>query len=450
MDKASILPKRLFSFILCGTVVLTLALMWRCKVNTQQHFQHSDLFLSYKRYNSKTPFISKENNYTGGYDNVLTWKRFMFETKKQGKILTHAIYFTNAVYDVREESVRIDVIESRRGAKLLQMQCRLYQSSVDHNPVDVSAKRALKKVWKLTGPIDGVWYDTMRYSCRVPNPNIHYQYISLVASCQCDSNDTSSPQRNASFYLGMQEWVIKNGRAEISYRFAISYPPAPATHEHEFGICVSVSHGLLTDNNVHGLIEWFEFYKMFGVTEINIYNGTLWMEPRSKRVLKHYIESGLLKLHDLNPPMSFKRSEEYFASMSTRVVSLHDCLYRALNRYRFMIVVDLDEIIIPYKHKNYHDLMMFIQKKHHVDLMKKNPNFVSKYFYRVLPRYKIESELSVTLQYRNFVDLRFTPKSIYNPRACHELNVHWCGPRPRWTVPVNLGMVHHTDTTVKT
>ena len=286
----------------------------------------------------------------------------------------------------------------------------------------------------------------MRYTCEVLNPENRYQYVSLVASYRRGSIDSNSLRHTAtaSTGLGMQKWVMKNGRAEISYKLAISYPEAPATPEHEFGICISVSHGMLTDNNVHGLIEWFEFYKMFGVTEINIYNGTLWMEPRSERVLKHYIDSGLLKLHDLNPPMPFKRSEQYFASLSVRLIGLHDCLYRALNRYRFMIVVDLDEILVPYKHKNYHDLMMFIQKKHRVNLMKRNPNFSPKYFYRVLPRYKNESSLSVALQYRNAARIRMaTPKSIYNPRACHDLNEHWCMPRPRWTVPVKLGTVHH-------
>ena len=175
MDMTFAARKCLLSFIVL-TVVLALTLIGLDTLNTQQQFQELDTVLSYRRQNSRISKVKVIRNFTGGYDDKLTWKRFLFETTIRGETLKHALYFTTAVYDVRAETVRIEAVESRREAGLVQVHCRLYQSSIDNIPVDVSAEKERKRVWKMNAQVSGVWYDTVRYTCRVPNPDIHYQY----------------------------------------------------------------------------------------------------------------------------------------------------------------------------------------------------------------------------------------------------------------------------------
>lgn len=77
----------------------------------------------------------------------------------------------------------------------------------------------------------------------------------------------------------------------------------------------------------------------------------------------------------LNPSRGWLHSEHggdvhYFGQLTT----LNECIYRSMERSRYVLLNDIDEIIMPYQHKDLMSLMNTLQNQ--------NPNvtFFSKHF----------------------------------------------------------------------
>ena len=186
------------------------------------------------------------------------------------------------------------------------------------------------------------------------------------------------------------------------------------------------------------MTEWFEFNKLLGVTEIHLYNVTLTAEPTMQRLLDHYASSALLKMHTMPPPMNYTSADGVKDPAKTCItIGLQDCLYRNLHRFKYLVVVDVDEVILPYKETNYHDMMTRLVSEHKSD---KSFQFVAKNFCRTFPPDLTQPNVSVALR-QTQVAPSSTAKSIHNPRRCFDLTVHHCGELVK--LREAEGTVHH-------
>ncbi|XP_074517807.1 uncharacterized protein LOC141784020 [Sebastes fasciatus] len=67
----------------------------------------------------------------------------------------------------------------------------------------------------------------------------------------------------------------------------------------------------------------------------------------------------------LNPSRGWRFSEHggdvhYFGQLAT----LNECIYRSMDRSRYVLLNDIDEIIMPYQHNNLMSLMDMLQQQH--------------------------------------------------------------------------------------
>lgn len=145
-------------------------------------------------------------------------------------------------------------------------------------------------------------------------------------------------------------------------------PKHGKTKKKDFGVCVK---GLLfprEDLSVR-LAEWIEMIQLVGGDKVYLY--TLQAHQNITKVLSYYEEKEMVsnRMTTLaggrpNQPslqylyvtkmINYKRLDE--------ILLYNDCFYRNMYKYRHIAFFDIDEIIIPVKHKNWKDMMEEFQK----------------------------------------------------------------------------------------
>ncbi|XP_076013797.1 beta-1,4-galactosyltransferase galt-1-like [Genypterus blacodes] len=134
-----------------------------------------------------------------------------------------------------------------------------------------------------------------------------------------------------------------------------------------FTVCISSLFG--DYNNVLQVAQTLEMYRLLGVNRVVIYNTSC--GPELDRLLRGYSQEGFVEIvpwpidHHLKPSHGWSFSEHggelhYFGQLTT----LNECTYRNMERSRYVLLNDIDEIIMPYKHNNLMSLMDELQLQH--------------------------------------------------------------------------------------
>ncbi|KAL1269692.1 hypothetical protein QQF64_031981 [Cirrhinus molitorella] len=136
------------------------------------------------------------------------------------------------------------------------------------------------------------------------------------------------------------------------------------TFKFNFTICIS---NLFGDyNNVMQFAQTMELYKLLGVQHVVVYKTSCGQDL--EKLLKHYETEGILEIVSwpidqfLNPSRGWnikrhKRDIQYFSQL----VTLNECIYRHMYKSKYILLNDIHEIIMPYKHTNLPSLMEDLQ-----------------------------------------------------------------------------------------
>ncbi|XP_044023273.1 glycosyltransferase family 92 protein F13G3.3-like isoform X2 [Siniperca chuatsi] len=134
-----------------------------------------------------------------------------------------------------------------------------------------------------------------------------------------------------------------------------------------FTVCVS---NLFGDyNNVLQFAQTLEMYRLLGVDRVVIYNTSCGSDL--DRLLQSYSKEGFVEMvpwpihQHLNPSRGWLFSQSggdvhYFGQLTT----LNECIYRSMDRSRYVLLNDIDEIIMPYQHNDLMSLMNMLQQQH--------------------------------------------------------------------------------------
>ncbi|XP_016387116.1 uncharacterized protein LOC107723116 [Sinocyclocheilus rhinocerous] len=151
--------------------------------------------------------------------------------------------------------------------------------------------------------------------------------------------------------LKMEYLPIKNKVVQETFKF-------------NFTVCIS---NLFGDyNNVLQFAQSMEMYKLLGVQHVVIYKTSC--GPDLEKLLKHYETEGMLEIvpwpidQFLNPSSGWnikihKGDIHYYGQL----VTLNECIYRHMYQSKYVLLNDIDEIIMPYKHANLPSLMEDLQ-----------------------------------------------------------------------------------------
>lgn len=121
----------------------------------------------------------------------------------------------------------------------------------------------------------------------------------------------------------------------------------------EFAVCVKGLDFLNEDLSVR-MVEWIETLHYLGAEKIFLYE--LEVHPNITKVLNYYQEKGLVDVTPLTLP-GYQPNipgliHMYFKSKITNkrqneLIPYNDCLYKNMYRYRYIAVLDIDEVIMP-------------------------------------------------------------------------------------------------------
>ena len=279
------------------------------------------------------------------------------------------------------------------------------------------------------------------------------QYDQLLVTCSLGSG-TTRPTNLSLIWL--------NPCIQPTNNIKIQYPEKKDFNEskHEFGICVPVTFWYV---DPYRIMEWVEMHKLFGVTEINV--CYVHLSNITMATLEYYQNEGIVKLFNLPSVPLYEHNRNGVKIGSP--IGLNDCMLKNMYSYKWVLVIDFDEIILPRnesKLTNYSHLVSRIEE----DMLKSvrimypisyafrnsyfwigcnnsDPTISNTYFFKYFQREKAS----------NFL---YTTKSFTNPRFCLSLFNHYCytpylmsqmnkirlGPKS-WIhdVPQSLGLLHH-------
>uniref|UniRef100_A0A3B3C0M1 Glycosyltransferase family 92 protein n=1 Tax=Oryzias melastigma TaxID=30732 RepID=A0A3B3C0M1_ORYME len=203
-----------------------------------------------------------------------------------------------------------------------------------------------------------------------------------------------------------------------------------------FTVCISNLYG--DYNNVLQFAQTLEMYKLLGVNRVVIYKTSC--GPELDRLLRIYSQEGFVEMVPwpinkyLNPSRGWNFAEhggdlQYFG----QIVTLNECIYRSMERSRYVLLNDIDEIIMPYKHDNLNALMDSLQPRHSnvAQFLIENHIFPKKYFEPSgrfhLPQWRNVPGINILEHiYREDPDRKiYHPhKMIVQPRLVEQTSVH--------------------------
>uniref|UniRef100_A0A131YJ70 Glycosyltransferase family 92 protein n=1 Tax=Rhipicephalus appendiculatus TaxID=34631 RepID=A0A131YJ70_RHIAP len=144
----------------------------------------------------------------------------------------------------------------------------------------------------------------------------------------------------------------------------------------DFAVCVKGLDFLKDDLSVR-LIEWIELLNILGAKKIFLYE--LEIHPNISKTLQYYQQKGLVELTPITLPggqPNLPGLRHNFLSMKlthkrqNELIPYNDCLYRNLYSYEYIVLLDIDEVVMPVQHHTWKELMndvvpMALQQKNY-------------------------------------------------------------------------------------
>ncbi|XP_072263092.1 uncharacterized protein [Pyxicephalus adspersus] len=186
----------------------------------------------------------------------------------------------------------------------------------------------------------GFPYGTADLLCSEP-PGCVYMYMSFFSP---DSTDTNQ-----------------------NFLFLVENNP-PQQISSNFRVCISTLYG--NYSNVLQMVQSIEMYKILGASTVTIYNTSC--APDVDKVLRHYIHEGTVDVvpWPIDRYLQTSNKWRFVKGLTSQIgyfgqtAALNDCIYRNMFKSKFVLLNDIDEIILPVKDWDWPSLMKNLQNKY--------------------------------------------------------------------------------------
>ena len=288
------------------------------------------------------------------------------------------LYLFSAYLDNRRRQklgslIRIIAMIKKRGKQSLDARnyCLIW-TDISKDPVISDAPLVSLKLASYHSDVK-----TYILTCRIPNSR---------GKCQGKCKAMRKVPQAVSI---IDEEERKNMCPEPSNYLKVMY-----THEEPKGIAVCVK-GLffLQEDLSKRFVEWIELVSTMGADKIFFYEYAV--HPEIKKVLNYYEKKGIvdstqmsLAEHQPNEVSERYNFLKHNLDMQREqsLVSLNDCLYRNIYRYKFLAYLDIDEVIVPREPgQTWIDLIGKLSKNHSTA---SHFEFRTTYFYEDISKYK--------------------------------------------------------------
>lgn len=206
------------------------------------------------------------------------------------------------------------------------------------------------------------------------------------------------------------------------------------------GFCICVKPLFYEENISRDLIEWIETNRILGANKFVFY--IYHVHPKVLKVLEHYATIGVADLIPWRLPGDLPNtivelrgflSKSTWQKRRSEILPYNDCFYKNMYGYKFVIPIDLDEIIVPVLHNSWAEVMEYVNKEDPM-AMKRYGSFSVRnaYFFRDINETAYDPEADPPLniakyQMRsaNFSSIGFAVKSIVNSEVASTIFNHY-------------------------
>jgi hypothetical protein len=127
----------------------------------------------------------------------------------------------------------------------------------------------------------------------------------------------------------------------------------------EFGVCGKYLNYQQREFGIK-FIEWMNALKILGNSKVHLYKKTL--HPEVLDVLYYFKEQNMVEFDPFFEPSGFSWTPNYASLIQINLFT--DCFYKVRNLYKFIVIFDTDELLIPTEKNvmNWHEMMERLQK----------------------------------------------------------------------------------------
>ncbi|XP_040190480.1 glycosyltransferase family 92 protein F13G3.3-like [Rana temporaria] len=231
-------------------------------------------------------------------------------------------------------------------------------------------------------------------------------------------------------YMSFSSTISTNTGQSILFEVR-NRPPQPISSN--FTVCISTLFG--NYNNVLQMIQSIEMYKILGASRVTIYTTNC--SRNVDKVLRHYIDEGTLEVVPWPIDRHLQTSKKWRFSKGLKAeigyfgqtASLNDCLYRNMYKSKFVLLHDIDEIILPVKDWDWSSLMENLQNKFpNTSVFRFESHLfpipVNNSVFDLWPHVPGLNILTYRLRHPNKPNNFNAPKMIVNPRDVFQTSIH--------------------------
>jgi hypothetical protein len=134
----------------------------------------------------------------------------------------------------------------------------------------------------------------------------------------------------------------------------------------EFGVCLKQMN-FEDKKSAFRFIEWVHLMKILGADKIHGF--VRFVHPDILKAIESFTEKGWMEMKPFLEPHGSMFLLRSWQTRALEFMLLNDCLYRNLNQYKYIIVIDTDEIIMPVLANitNLHDLIESLDRDESFD-----------------------------------------------------------------------------------
>ena len=131
---------------------------------------------------------------------------------------------------------------------------------------------------------------------------------------------------------------IRNKRISKNIKSFIKYGKSEKSRQFKYKLAVVA----IMKNEGAYLCEWIEFHKQIGIEKFYLYDNE--SDDNTKQILQPYIEAGVVDY-------------VFYPGQKMQMSAYNDCVNKCKNDVKWLIVIDLDEFIVPVKTDSLIDLL---------------------------------------------------------------------------------------------
>ncbi|KAJ9596749.1 hypothetical protein L9F63_012225, partial [Diploptera punctata] len=198
----------------------------------------------------------------------------------------------------------------------------------------------------------------------------------VMLSCPIPKNISIDTAKRKHFPLGVS--VTLNPCDFPRTFLEIKPPPLSSTLlKRNFAVCVKGLDFTTNDMSVR-IAEWIELNLILGADKFYVYLYNV--HPNLKRVLEYYSSKGVVEVIPISLPgkqpnkpkqRSYYLKTNLWQKRRDEVVPYNDCFYRNLYSHKFVLPIDVDEVIVPVRTSTWNAMFQ--------ELFREDPNLLDKY-----------------------------------------------------------------------